>query len=214
MLVLISPRQVHTGIEFSHITGPANVALAQEVGELYQAYKRGELTKGQYDGRRAKLRKQLSNNLGFLEKRLLRGQTTQQAFRINRFKNMPVTHNISAYAAHLNRLSSYATYGGGIVLTSIGGKLACDDIAETDNRQQKNEIFVEYVTSTAAGSTASIALGVFMVTTPVGWAVALGLGAAAGFGSMAVGKGMAKLYSMNFEEYDLVSGLGVDQLCK
>ena len=52
-----------------------------------------------------------------------------------------------------------------------------------------------------------------MVTNPVGWTIALTLGAATAFGAIATGKGAAKFYSSNLTEYDLVNNLGVDQLC-
>ncbi|MBX2809036.1 MAG: hypothetical protein KTR20_10445 [Cellvibrionaceae bacterium] len=204
----------NTGAEaFAHLTGPANVALAQQVGKLYEEYKLGNLTKGQYDGQRAKLLKQLSSNLGILEKAVFWGKTSQEAIRISRFKSVPVTHNISAYASHLNTLSRLGSQGAGIILAGINGKIACDDISATEDRKEKNEIFVEYATSTLLGGAASYALGIFLITNPVGWTVALTLGAATAFGAIAAGKGLAYAYGKTGTKVDLVEGLGIDKIC-
>lgn len=204
----------NTGTEaFAHLTGPANVALAQQVGKLYEEYKLGNLTKGQYDGQRAKLLKQLSGNLGFLEKTVLGGKTAQQAFRISRFKSVPVTHNISAYASHLNTLSRLGSQGGGIILAGINGKIACDDISKTESREEKNEIFLDYAVSTTVGTVASYAFGVFLLTNPVGWTVALTVGAATAFGAIAAGKTAAYAYDKSGNKIDFVSGLGIDKIC-
>ena len=203
-----------TGAEtFAHLTGAGNVALAQEVGKLYEDYKAGELTKGQYDGRRAKLLKQLSSNLGILEKGVFLGKTAKEAIRISRFKKVPVTYNISAHASRLNQLSRLGSQGGGIILAGINGKIACDSITAAEDRGEKNEIFLDYVTSTAVGFLGSTAIGVLMVTNPVGWTIALTLGAATAFGAIAAGKGVAYAYDKTGTKVDLVSNLGIDNIC-
>ena len=203
-----------TGAEtFAHLTGAGNVALAQQVGKLYEDYKAGELTKGQYDGRRAKLLKQLSSNLGILEKGVFLGKTSKEAIRISRFKKVPVTYNISTHASHLNQLSRLGSQGGGIILAGINGKIACDGIAATEDRGKKNEIFLDYTVSTIAGAAASYAFGVFLLTNPVGWTVALTVGAATAFGAIASGKLAAKAYNISGTEVDMVSGLGIEKIC-
>lgn len=203
-----------TGVEaFGQIAGAGNVALAQQVGKLYEDYQLGNLTKGQYDGRRAKLLKEMSKNLGPLERILLDGKTASEAIRINRFKSLPVTHNISAYASHLGQLSNRATTGGGILLAGIGGAVACADIAYAETRQEKSEVFVEYAVSTTVSTAIGLVLAIALYTTPVGWGAALILGAGTVAWSYLAGKGGGVLYDKAFNEYDMVNKLGVDKLC-
>lgn len=203
-----------TGAEaFGQIAGAGNVALAQQVGSLYEDYKNNKLTKGQYDGRRAKLLKEMSKNLGPLEKILLGGKTAKQAIRINRFKSLPVTHNISAYASHLGQLASRATTGGGILLAGMGGAVACADIADADTRQEKNEVFVEYGISTSTSAVLGIAVSALLLTTPVGWGVALVLGAGTAAWGKLAGDGAAWFYNKKLQHIDLVSDLGIDKVC-
>lgn len=124
-----------------------------------------------------------------------------------------MTHNISAYASHMGQLSRLASQGGRIILAGINGKIACDDISATESRQEKNEIFLDYTVSTTLGTAASLALGVFFVTNPIGWTMALTLGAVTAFGAIAAGKGAAYAYDKTGAKVDLVSGLGIDKIC-
>jgi len=55
---------------------------------------------------------------------------------------------------------------GGIVLTGVGLTAACMQIA---NAQEKNEIFVETIASTIAGVGLGFAIGVFLISNPIGW---------------------------------------------
>lgn len=87
-------------------------------------------------------------------------------------------------------------------------------IADTDSRQEKNEIFVETIASTSVGIAASWAVGLFLVSNPVGWGTAFVLATgtvAVSYTSGYLGK---KAYTAYGNEVDLVSGLGVDSVCR
>ncbi|MBX2807519.1 MAG: LysM peptidoglycan-binding domain-containing protein [Cellvibrionaceae bacterium] len=203
---------------FEHLTGPGNVALVKEVGSVYEAFKRGELTRGQYDYRRAKLLKQLSSNLGSLEEKILFGKPSREAIRIVnnrhlRSMGIPATANVSDYAVHLSELSRVARHGG-VLLTAFGAAVACENIGDAETQKEKNEVFVEYAAGATIGTLGSIALGAVMFTTPVGWGVALVLGAATAFAGWSAGKKAKAVYSSDFQEYDLVSDLAIDKICK
>ncbi|WP_219702599.1 LysM peptidoglycan-binding domain-containing protein [Marinomonas lutimaris] len=190
-----------------------NTALIQEVERLYNQYKKGTLTKGQYDYRRQKALKAFAQRLGPFEKVLLKGQTARQALQISRSKAIPATANVTNHLDRLGRLSKLATHGG-VVLTAAGVGMGCYNIATAQSRQEKNEIFVETVAGSLVSAGTGYALATFLITTPVGWATILVLGSAAAIGSYAAGKGARELYTMSGNKADLVSLSGVDKLCK
>jgi hypothetical protein len=72
-------------------------------------------------------------------------------------------------------MAKYAKHGG-ILLTAAGVGMGCYNIAQAHRQQEKNEIFVETVVGAGVGTGASIALGVFLASTPIGWITTLALG--------------------------------------
>lgn len=100
------------------------------------------------------------------------------------------------------------------MLAGVGIAASCREIANSDSRQEKNEIFVETVTSTAVGSAAGVAVGLFLMSNPVGWGTALILAAGSAAASYASGRGARKAYTRYGAEIDLVSGAGVDRVCR
>ena len=189
-----------------------NTALIAEVETLWNQYDRGFLTKGQYDYRRARALEAFAQRLGPFERVLLRGQTARQAIRIVRSRALPATANVTRNLSRLRGLATVASRGG-VVLTAAGVAKGCYDIAQTNSRQEKNEILVE----TVMGSIASVATGAILsavlVATPVGWATILVLGTAAAVGSTLVGKGSKMIYDQYFNQYDLADMTGIDHLC-
>ena len=92
--------------------------------------------------------------------------------------------------------------------------MACKAIGDTDDQQEKNEILVETTISTLAGVASGIALTFFLVSNPVGWAIAIGLSVGAAVGSYGLGKVAANVYSTSWlKEHDLVAMTNVDELC-
>lgn len=125
--------------------------------------------------------------MGPIESWLFGNKTSHEAIRIARGGGIPATANVVRYADRLKRLASYGQHGG-YVLAGVGVAASCMQIADEESRQQKNEIFVESVTSTAIGLAAGYAIGLFLVSNPVGWGTALVLAA----GSAAVSYGSGK----------------------
>ena len=189
-----------------------NRALVEGVSDDYAAYKRGELTQNQYDYQRRKKIDQLRKNLGPMEKILYGDKTPNEVIRIARTGAVP-TEPISKEVGRLANLASKAKHGG-IVLTGVGVAASCYQIGQTDNRLEKNEIFVETVASTTAGVFAGIGVTLFLVSNPVGWGTALVIAAGTVAASYSAGKISQMAYTASGTKVDLVSGLGVDSVCK
>lgn len=209
---LVIPGSITLGTQ-GNLLSPGNVSLIEQIDNLYAQYKSGEITKGRYDYRRRLLLDQFRNNIGPLERWLFGSQTPHQAIRIARGGGVPANQNITRHADRLKRLASYGKHGG-YVLTGVGVAASCMQIADTDNRQEKNEIFVETVASTGVGLVAGYVVTLFLISNPVGWGTALVL--AAGSAAISYGTGVAfrKAYTLKGREVDFVSGLGMDSVCR
>lgn len=209
---LVVPGSVALGAK-GNLLSPGNVRLIEQVSDLYADYKAGIITKGQYDYRRKQSLDRLRHNIGPFDRWLFGNQTPHEVVRIARHGGVPATQNIQNQASRLTRLASYGK-SGGYVLAGVGVAASCVQIANSDSRQEKNEIFVETVTSTTFGVAAGVAVGLFLVSNPVGWGTALVLAG----GSVAVGYGSGRLfrgaYTLSGTKVDFVSGLGVDNICR
>lgn len=86
-------------------------------------------------------------------------------------------------------------------------------IASTANTKEKNEIFVETITSTVVGGIAGYVVGAFLVSNPIGWGMAIVLATGSTATSYLAGKGARFLYD-TYGEIDLVEGAGTDRICK
>lgn len=195
------------------LTHEQNTTLIKTVETLYKQYQMGLISKGQYDYGRRKALSLLSQRLGPLEKLLLKGQTAQQAIQIARSGAVPATEKIAKNLSWLSKLSKLSS-ASGVVLTGASLGMGCYGIAHTQNRQKKNEILVGTMSSTIAGSILGYALGVLLISTPVGWVTALALGAGSALASYGAGEGAVKLYDMSGAKVDFASMSGVDQICK
>ena len=209
---LVTPSSITNGA-FGNLLSPGNIALIEEIGDLYGQYKSGAITKGRYDYQRALRLNQLSQNIGPMERVLCGNQTPREAIRIARGGGVAATHNITSNANRLKQLASYGKYGG-YVLAGVGVTASCMQIGDTDDRQEKNEIFVETVTSTVMGGLAGVAVGAFLVSNPVGWGTALVLAAGSVATSYAAGLVSRRAYTVWGDEVDFVSGMGVDSICR
>jgi len=195
-----------------YLMSPGNRQLITEVADLYAEFKSGNITKGQYDYRRARSLTQLKKNIGPMEKLLFGNKTTFQSVRIARAGGIPATAHISHYANKINTLSKVSKVGG-VALVGVGLTTSCMQIARTTNRQEKNEILVETIASTAFGVLGGYVVGVFLVSNPIGWGTALVLAV----GSAAVAYGAGKVARFGYNTLgggvDFVSGAGVDRIC-
>ncbi len=190
---------------FGNLVGQGNSEVIREITQIYDDYREGKMTQNQYNYRRQKVIKDLAHRMGPIFRR--------EKLYIDRRKGVIPTARIERHASRIAKLSRYASRGG-VVLAGVGVAMSCRDIANTDNQQEKNEIFVETVAGTAAGFLASGAIFLVMVSNPVGWGMAIALGVGAAAAGYTSGKVARSAYSLSGESVDFVSGLGVDKVCK
>ena len=126
---------------------------------------------------------------------------------------MPAGANIARHADRLNKLATVGKLGG-YALVGVGLTASCMQIANTQNKQEKNEIFVEAVSGTAVSLIAGVAIGVFLVSNPVGWGAALVLATGSAALSYGSGKAARKAYTLVGNEVDLVTGAGINSICR
>jgi len=107
----------------------------------------------------------------------------------------------------LKRLGAMSKHGS-IALAGVGVTAACMQIASTTDTKEKNEIFVETITSTAVGTIlGSGVIGLFLISNPIGWGTAIVLAV----GSVAASYGLGKLARIAYDthgEIDFVTGMG------
>jgi hypothetical protein len=160
---------------------------------------------------------QLQNATGPMQNVLFKGQNIPQALRLKKPSHaVPVNSHVVQHAARLRRLAAISK-GGGVVLTGVGLTASCLEIGRTADRHEKNLIFVEGIASTGAGVLVGLtagAFGLFLVSNPLGWGVAIGLGVLGGYGAWGAGKYARNLYDKNGNRLDLVAATKVDWLCR
>jgi len=193
----------------SGLLGRGNQQLLTDIGDLYADYKAGKLTKGQYDGRRAKKIAEIRRNLGPLE-HAVRQKGMRHTLKGGKVLPSDVTR---MEAERWKRIAGHAAKGG-VVLTGVGVTAACVKIAHTVDMKEKNQVLVETVTSTVVGAGIGIPVGIFLASNPVGWGVVLVLAMGSAFVSWGAGYGATRLYDLKFNHVDLVTGLGVDRVCR
>lgn len=197
---------------YSGIVHPRIVQSLNQINDIYLDYKRGNISKGQYDYRRKLLINEIKHRVGPLDNFLF-GNKVNQAIRIARGGGVPATYHITQNADKLKKLAAYGRHGG-YILAGASIAAGCIQIAETDSRQEKNEILVETVAGTTAGLLAGAAVGLFLVSNPVGWGVALAIAAGSAVASYGAGKASRYAYTISGSKVDLVSGMGVNRICR
>lgn len=214
----------------STLAGSASAVLNNETLRLMQslieldakyiaagAGKAPNADKQRYKVARQQIITQLKNATGRMQKLLFNGQSVDEALRLRRPGHAtPISSHVAQHSAHLRRLAMRAK-GGGVLLAGVGVTAACLEIGRTADRHQKNLIFVEELASTAVGLGVGVlagGLGLFLVSNPLGWGVAVALGAAGGYGAMVTGKLVSNLYDRNSNRVDLVAATKIDWLCR
>ena len=96
----------------------------------------------------------------------------------------------------------------------VGLTAACMQIANAADAQEKNEIFVETITSTTAGVIAGATIGLFLAFNPITWGAAIVLAVGSTAASYAAGKFTRFVYTQSGTKIDLVSGIGVNRICQ
>lgn len=196
-----------------NLLSPGNIGLINSVNDHYADYKSGRTSKAQYDYRRKISLDRLKTNVGPFEKWLFGNNTTHESIRIARSGGVPATANITRHANKLNRLATLGK-AGGLVLVGVGLTASCMQIAKTKDVREKNEIFIETITSTTVGIGAGAAIGLFLVSNPIGWGAAIVL--AVGSSALSYGSGKIARYSYDKSgtRIDFVSGSGVGNICQ
>lgn len=209
---LVIPGSIAMGTQ-ANLLSLGNIRLIEEISDLYAQYRNGQLTKGQYDYQRKLRLDRLRSNIGPMERLLFGNQTPHQTVRIARGGGVPATQNITRQADRLKRLATYGR-NSGYLLGGVGVAASCMQIADTDSRQEKNEIFVETIASTSVGLIASAAVTLFLVSNPIGWGTAFVLATGTAAISYGAGRYARRSYTASGIEVDFVSGLGVDSVCR
>ena len=217
MLAALTPIMLGTGaasMTMINQTFRANTPLLTEMVQNYEAYKAGELRKGQYDYRRKKILTKLKARLGPLSRILNATRVQTEVLRISRTRGRAPTANITRQIGRMGRLAKYASHGG-VLLSGVGLTLACNDIANTNDMQKKNEILVENVGGVIGGAAFGFAAGIAIVVmaTPVGWVAALIIGVGGAVAGYAAGKGFKNMYDTYGRKVDIASATGVTRLC-
>lgn len=196
-----------------NLLSPGNLALISEINDYYAEYKVDNITRGQYDYKRKLSLDRLKTNLGPFEKWMFGGKTTHESVRIARAGAVPATINIAKHAERLSRVAALGK-AGGFVLVGVGLTASCMQIAQAQDKHEKNEIFVETIASTGIGLGLGVAVGIFLVSNPIGWGAALVLATGSAAISYASGKGARVAYDRFGNQVDFVSGTGVNSICR
>ena len=130
-----------------HLNNAGNTQLITGIIDSYADLHNDKLTRGQYDYRRAKNIKLLQQRIGPMESLLFGRNTAPQALRIARGGAIPATSHLTRHADKMKRIASLSR-SGGILLTGVGVMAACMQIAQTQDKKKKNEIFVATLAST------------------------------------------------------------------
>jgi len=101
---------------------------------------------------------------------------------------------------------------GGIILSAAGLGVACHQVANAKTGYKKNEIMYESLGGLGFGTAYGVAVGILLISNPVGWAAALVIGAVGAGGSFLAGKGTAKIYTSLGEEADVAHFTTIDNL--
>lgn len=210
--LLLAPAGVALGAT-STLMSPGNLDVLRRIGDDYALYKRGQLTKGQYDHRRRAAIQTFASNVGPAERWLFQGARTQEAMRIARRGGVPYDLHLQQHLGHLRALSRLAGVGG-IVLGGVGVTAACLQIAHAVDVREKNEIFVETVASAFMSTVLGVGIGLFVVSNPITWGTALVLATGSAFASYKLGQRARGVYDAHGQQIDFISGVGVDRLCR
>lgn len=196
----------------TNLLSQGNIALINQVNDYYADYRSGKISKGQYDYLRKTSLDRLRTNIGPFEKWLFGNKTTHQSIRIARAGGIPANAHIAKHASRLNTLATVGKVGG-YALVGVGLTASCMQIANTPDRNEKNEIFVETIASTGAGLGASVVIGLFLISNPIGWGAAIVLATGTAALSYGAGKYARYTYDRRGNQIDLVAGVGVDSIC-
>ncbi len=195
-------------------TFKTNSPLLTEMVDNYETYKRGQITKGQYDYRRSRLIAQLTTNLGPTNLLLNGTYAPTEVLRVSRTKGTAPTQPITQKINQMGQLSRAASKGG-VALSVVGLGIACHQIANAQSQQEKNEILVESVGGLLGGVAygAGVTVAVILMATPVGWVAALAIGVGSVAASYGGSRALRRLYDTRGRHIDFATKSGVASAC-
>lgn len=210
---LTVPGSILTGTT-STLLAKGNQQLLQEISDAYADYtdKKKEINKTTFKKIRAAKTEQFRSNIGPVFERYLYPKKGIKGALSTGIKVTPPMVT-AREIARLQVLARHAAKAG-VVLTGIGLTAACKEIADAVDQKEKNEIFVDTVASTTAGMLIGGAIGLFLISNPIGWGTALLLATSSAAVSWAAGKGVTYVYDKHGNQIDLVRGTGIDKICR
>ena len=190
----------------------SNVRPLNDIPQAYTDYRSGKISKGQYDYLRKSRLDAFKNRIGPARRLLYGNQTPHQVFRMKKSGGLAATKPVVQNIDRLSKIADVASKGG-VVLTVAGLASSCHQIANTNDRLQKNVIAVETATSTAVGTGTGLVVGFFLISNPVGWGVALAIGIGTAAFTYGTGKLAGKIYEDYGSNIEIVDMLGIDKVC-
>ncbi len=187
--------------------------LLSEMAENYNDYKANAKTRGQYDYKRQSLISRLKAKLGPTNYLLNGNKPPNEILRISRKKGQTPTHVITRQASQMKTLSKLASRGG-VVLSAAGLGVACHEMANTNDKQKKNEILVESLGGLVGGAASGLVVSVLFIGTPIGWVAALAIGVGSVATSYVTGQLAKNTYTTYGSHIDLASITHANELCR
>ena len=190
----------------------SNVGPLNAIPQAYTDYRNGKISKGQYDHLRKSRLNAFKQRIGPVNRLLYGSQTPNQVFRMKKGGGIAATKPVVQNIDRLSKIANVAAKGGA-VLTVVGLAASCHQIANTQNRIEKNVVAVETLTSTVVGVGTGLVVGFLLVSNPVGWGVALAIGIGSSTFAYGVGKGAGVVYESYGKKVDVVDSLGIEKVC-
>jgi len=191
----------------------SNIKPLEEIAEAYNDYRTGKITKGQYDYARRKIIVAFRKNIGSGERLLFGSKRASQVLRMKPGGGPKATQPMLAQVNRLSKISKYASRGG-IILTGVSLAATCHQISNTPDPVERSKIAVEAIAGTATGVLTGIAVGVFLVSNPVGWGVAVAIGVGSAATGYFAGQAAGTIYEQNFRHVPVVETLSIDRICR
>jgi len=190
-----------------------NMGALNGIPDDYAKYKRKEITKYQFDKLRKKKLNSYAHRIGHGIESLIYGEgEIKEAFKLTPGRSADATKPMVHHLDKLKTIGKAAEHGG-TLLMAVGLAASCFEIIETESLPEKNEIAVKALFSTGVGLFTGYAINVFLISSPVGWFVALGIGLIAAGMSMGAGEMAGNYYKSSHMDMDVVNALGISRVC-
>ncbi len=190
-----------------------NMSALNGIPDAYAKYKNKGMTKYQFDKlRKAKL-STYADNIGPAIKKIIYGEgEVKEAFKLVSGRSLDATKPMIHHMDKLKNIAKYAGKGSNI-LVCAGLAASCFEIIEAETLPEKNEIAVKAIASTFMGVISGIAIGVYLIGTPMGWVTAIGWGLISTGVSMGVGEGAVSAYKSYYLDVNVIDALGISHVC-